>query len=227
MKYCLNCNKEFEGRKNKIYCSDKCRERKRFLRRCNLSHYKIMQRKRDIKYYHNGGKEVKLKYHKTKKFKDYQNKWRRDRKYWREQYEKHPENIREKMRKYRKTLKGKQNTLICNQKRRKKIFFLTGKSIEKLDANFLITIRERDKVCVYCGKKFNNTIKTDTETFDHLNCDKPLSLDNALRCCWSCNSSKTNTSIEEVYNWIKRKKFTPSPIVMELINKKKKNKVQV
>lgn len=219
---CLNCKKEFDGRLNKLYCSNKCRDRQRFLRRKDNPNYKIKQNKRWIKYYYSGGKQNKLKYQNTHKFRDYQNKWRRDRKYWLLEYERNPQSKRDKAKRNRKTLKGTLNTLKCNERRRKKIWMLTGKSIEKLDPSFLISIRERDKVCVYCGKDFNESIHTDKETFDHLDCDKPLSLDNALRCCWSCNSSKRNVPVDKVTEWIKRKRFIPSPIVMELLNKNKK-----
>jgi hypothetical protein len=225
---CINCKIEFDGRKNKIYCSNKCRDCQKFIKiKNNEIKYNNRKNKQKIcekRWYNKNGKRTKLEYNKSRKFKDYQNKWRRDRKYWLEQYEKNSESHRDKAKRNRKTLKGKLNILKCNQTRRKKIWMLTGKSIEKLEPSFLINIRERDKVYVYCKKDFNESIHTDKETFDHLDCDKPLSLDNALRCCWSCNSSKRNVPIDKVTEWIKRKRFNPSPIVIELINKKKKNK---
>jgi len=219
---CLNCKKDYEGRENKLYCSNKCRDRQKFLRRKDNPNYRNAHHIREKRWYDKNGKYIRLRYHKSKSFRNYQNEWRRDKKYWLEQYEKNPQMNRDKATKHRKTPKGKINILKSNQKRRKKIWMLTGKSIEKLDPLFLITIRERDKVCVYCGKDFNQDIHTDKETFDHLDCDKPLSLDNALRCCWSCNSSKRNVPINKVTEWIKRKRFIPSPIVMELLNKNKK-----
>ena len=218
---CINCKVEYEGRLNKIYCSNKCRERVRFLRRKNTSNYIKQQKKRYKKYYYNGGKEQKNEYHKCKKFRDYQNKWRKDNKYHLILYDNNPEINREKARRHRKTLKGKITTLKSNEKRRKKIILLTGKSSEKLNEVLLINIKERDKKCVYCGKQFNNNIKSDTETFDHFDCDKPLSEDNTVICCWSCNSSKRNVPINEIENWIKRKRYIPSPIVMELLKKNK------
>ena len=219
---CLNCKTDFEGRENKLYCSDKCRDRQRFLRRKDNLNFKKGCAIRERRWYDKYGKQKRLEYHKSKRFKDYQNKWRRDKKYYLLEYEKNPEVKREKAKRNRRTLKGKLNVLKCNERRRKKIWMLTGKFIEKLDSSFLITIRERDKVCVYCRKDFNESIHTDKETFDHLNCDEPLSLNNTLRCCWSCNSSKRNVPIDKVTDWIKRKRFIPSPIVMELLNKKKK-----
>jgi hypothetical protein len=218
---CLYCKKEFEGRKNKLYCNSSCRENYRYhnKRKGNPEYY-IKQRRRENRWYKLHGKKTKRKYQNTHKFRDYQNKWRRDKKYWLEQYEKHPETERRKRMKHAKTLKGKLSRLKSNERRRKKIWMLTGKSIEKLDPSFILAIQGRDKVCVYCGKEFNNNIKTDKETYDHLNCDEPLSLDNTLRCCLSCNSSKSNVPIEKVLEWIKRKRFIPSPIVMELLNKK-------
>ena len=124
MKFCPNCKKEFEGRLNKIYCSDKCRDHQKFIRTKNnvikYDKFRTRQKGYDKKYYCNSGKENKLKYHKGKRFRDYQNKWRRDKKYWLEQYEKNPQLNRAKAKRNRKTLKGKLNTLKCNQRRRKK-----------------------------------------------------------------------------------------------------------
>jgi hypothetical protein len=223
MKYiCLNCKKEFEGRLNKYYCSEKCREHNRYLKRKNNPHYKKLQMLRDKKYYQSEkGKEKKKILHRGKKFRDYQNKWRRDKKYWREQYEKHPECHREKSTRFRKTINGKIATIRSNEKRRKKIFILTGKKLERLDEVFLQKIRERDLVCVYCKKEFDNSIYIHKETIDHLHCNEPLSENNAVRCCWSCNSSKRNIPLEKIPEWIIRKKFNPSPIVMKLIKKQK------
>jgi hypothetical protein len=218
---CKNCNKEFEGRLNKEYCSIKCRERQRFIRRNKNAHYKEMQNSRWKKYYYKDGKEKKLKYHRGKKFRDYQNKWRRDNRYHIKTYENNPEANREKSKRHRKTDKGKINIIRCNEKRRKKIFILTGKKLERLDETFLRKIRERDLVCVYCKKEFDNSIYIYKETIDHLNCNEPLSEYNAVRCCWSCNSSKRNIPLEKIPEWIIRKKFNPSPIVMKLIKKQK------
>lgn len=222
MNKCFQCQKKFEGRKRK-YCSIKCRDHHNYINnKKGNNHYLKKQRVRDKKYYYQGGKIKKRIYQKTKKFRDYQNKWRHDKKYWLEQYEKRPEVHRNKMKRYRKTYNGKMNTLKCNERRRKKILLLTGKYLEKLDSKFLINIRNRDKVCVYCSNEFNNNIHLRKETIDHFNCNEPLSEDNAVRCCWSCNSSKRDVPLEKIPEWIKRKKINPSPIVMELLNKKLK-----
>ena len=218
---CPQCNKVFEGRKNKLYCSSICREKYRYYhKRKGDPKFKKLQNKITRRWYYNGGKEIKLKYHRSKRFRDYQNKWRRDKKYWLEQYEKNPPLNRDKTKRYRKTLKGKLTTLKYNERRRKKILLLTEKRLEKLDQIFLKKIRKRDRTCVYCCRKFNNKIQSLMETIDHFNCNEPLSEDNAVRCCWSCNSSKRNVPLEKIPEWIKRKKLTPKPIVWELLNKK-------
>lgn len=219
---CLNpqCRKEYDGRKNKLYCSDKCRDRQRFLRRKDNPEYIRLRKKIYKSYYQKNGKQNKRIYQKKKKFRDYQNKWRRDKKYWLSQYENNKETNLRKATKYRNTDKGKINILRSNEKRRKKNIMLTGKCLDKLKPEFLKIIRERDIVCVYCLKPFNQNIHRKKETIDHLNPDEPLSLNNAVRCCWSCNSSKLKTPLDKLSEWIERKKFTPSPIVFELLNKK-------
>jgi len=103
---------------------------------------------------------------------------------------------------------------MCNERRRKKFKGF------KVNKQFLEAIRERDITCVYCGKLFNENISTDRETFDHFNCNEPLSLDNTVRCCWSCNASKRNIPLEKIPEWITRKKLNPQKIVLELLNKK-------
>jgi len=217
---CANCKKEYEGRNNKLYCSDKCRERQRFLRRKDNPEYIKLRKKIYKTYYKKDGKQTKRKYQRTKKFRDYQNKWRRERKYHLIQYERNPEVHKAKMNRYRKTDKGKILNLLCNERRRKKNFILTGKYFDKLNPDFLNIIRARDTLCVYCGEPFDETIHRKKETIDHLNPDEPLSMTNALRCCWSCNSSKRITPLDKIPEWIKRKNFNPSPIVFELLNKK-------
>jgi hypothetical protein len=218
---CFQCKKEFKGRKNKIYCSNKCRENFRYhnKRKGNIKYY-IKQRAREKRWYMLHGKKTKRKYQKTKRFRDYQNKWRRDKKYWLEQYEKHQETHLKKAERYRKTERGYANRIKYNEKRRKKNFLLVGKRLEKIDPIFLSKIRFRDKICVYCGNKFDNNICSKKETIDHFNCNEPLSENNTVRCCWSCNSSKRNIPLEKISDWIKRKKFNPSPIVMKLLKQK-------
>jgi hypothetical protein len=219
---CQNCQKEYDGRVNKIYCSDKCRERQRFLRRKDTSQYKQGCSIREKRWYDKTGKYCKRKYQKRKKFRDYQNKWRRDKKYWLEQYDKHKDTNLKKASKYRKTKKGHINRLKSNEKRRRRNILLTEHPIDFLSEDELKIIDERDEVCVYCAEHFNEQNKSTYPTYDHIDFKKPLTLDNAVKCCWSCNSSKRNTPIEKILEWIKRKKFNPSPIVFELINKNKK-----
>ena len=76
---------------------------------------------------------------------------------------------------------------------------------------------------MFCRREFNQDIHSLKETIDHFDCDNPLSETNAVRCCWSCNSSKRNVLLNEVMTWIERKKFTLTPIVLELLKLNKKN----
>lgn len=218
---CPHCKKEFEGRLNKIYCSDKCRENFKFHnRRKGNPKYYFKQRIREKRWYLSKGRETKRKYQRTKKFRDYQNKWRRDKKYWLEQYENNRDNNLKKAREYRKTSKGKINNLKCNERRRKKNIQLSGNSKDFLSPEELKVVDARDIVCVYCKEPFDINSSTKRPTYDHLDYTKPLTLNNAVKCCWSCNSSKLQIPIKEIPEWIKRKGFTPSPIVFELLNKK-------
>jgi len=222
---CLNCKKEFEGRSNKQYCSTKCRERQRFLRRKDTSRYRETQKIRDRRHSKTKkGKETRRKYQRAEKFRKYQANWKRLNKPWRKEYEKNPEQKRENSRKFNKTLKGKINRLKFNERRRKKIFSLTGEKKEKLNPSFIIKLKKRDKVCVFCLRKFNQDIHSLKETIDHFNCDAPLSETNAVICCWSCNASKRNIPLNEITKWIERKKFTPAPIVMKLLKIAKEKK---
>jgi hypothetical protein len=181
LKICKQCNKEFLGRDNKLYCSQEC---------------------------------------KRKAFQPTQNKWRKNNKYHLIYYERNPKVNCEKSKRHRQTDKGKLTMLKCNERRRKKNITLTGTPNDFLSNEELKIIDDRDIVCVYCKNEFiiNNTKKK--PTYDHLDFNKRLSLTNAVKCCWSCNSSKRNVSIEKIPEWIKRKRFNPSPIVMELLKKK-------
>jgi len=222
MHICKNCLAKYLGRKNKIYCSVKCRDHIKWIKRKNNPHYKSLQKIRNRKYdstHKDKRRLYRLTHKPSREYKDLRNKIRNEKKYWLEQYWKHREKHLLKARKHRKTLKGKLSNLKSNERRRKKVLFLTGKSRDQLSLETIKIINERDKVCVYCGKQFDDMIITNRETIDHLDCNKPLSESNAVKCCWSCNASKRNIPINKIKEWIKRRGFTPEEIVYELINK--------
>ena len=67
-------------------------------------------------------------------------------------------------------------------------------------------IRERDKVCVYCGKEF-----VGDDEIEHIdNNVKNISLENIAICCSGCNRSKSNKSLLEWLksDWCKQKNIT-------------------
>lgn len=73
-------------------------------------------------------------------------------------------------------------------------------------------IRERDAVCVYCGKimafPFDRTRYFDSATIEHLNPDPPyywthgMTADNIAICCGACNSSR---GAKQLSDWFKTK----------------------
>jgi len=215
---CKGCQTNFKGYRNQRYCSIKCRDHQRWLIRKNDTHYIIKQnirsRRYDLKH-----KAKRKAYQKSAKFRIYQNKWRNDRKYWLQQYSCHAEIQRQKIKKYRRTPEGKKEILLNNERRRKKF----PKAESLLTKEDLAFINQRDKVCVYCGCDFiedesNSLFSLRRPTYDHINCMKPLSITNTVRACKSCNSSKSSVQINNLIDWIKRKKFkTIAPIVYELL----------
>lgn len=55
------------------------------------------------------------------------------------------------------------------------------------------TVRERDKVCVYCGAEFtpSKVSKRSTTSWEHIINDATIiTLENIALCCCGCNSSK-------------------------------------
>jgi len=221
MKECINCQKKFKDQYNQKYCSIKCREHKRWLLRKNNPDYIIKQRIRSRRYDAIHRVENRLKRNerqKSKPYRDKQNKWRRDNKYWLIQYRLHPEANKAKIKRYRLTPNGQAHRLIESERRRKKfpISFLTKNDLEYL--------KKRDITCIYCDDDFildYNDLKYSLKrpTVDHLDCNKPLSKYNAVRCCQSCNSSKKDLPLKRIIPWMKRKGYTIKPILTHLIKK--------
>lgn len=68
-------------------------------------------------------------------------------------------------------------------------------------------IKERDKTCVYCHKKFVprnfSSKRGDWATIEHLNHLPPWNKPNTVAiCCWSCNASRGKKRIRA---WFKTK----------------------
>ena len=66
-------------------------------------------------------------------------------------------------------------------------------------------IIERDKICVYCGIKFESSkeSKKKMATWEHIVNDmRIITRENISRCCFSCNSSK---GAKELSVWLKSK----------------------
>lgn len=54
-----------------------------------------------------------------------------------------------------------------------------------------LEVRKRDSHCVYCGVKFNQNIKKNSATWEHIvNDAKIINRENIALCCCSCNASK-------------------------------------
>jgi tRNA1(Val) A37 N6-methylase TrmN6 len=194
-KKCLICKEEFKGRLNQDYCSAKCRDRAKFLRNKNKENHieknKNSYKRYYNKWYKNGLSERISSRQKTPKYREKQNKWRRE------------------------TDKGRLNVIKENERKQGRYNLLPDWN--DIDSSILKTVRERDKICVYCRKEFNNNIDTDKESFDHFNPLKPFGKDNILRSCKSCNSSKQKTSPDMLLNWIYNKKLSPMPIVYKML----------
>lgn len=64
-------------------------------------------------------------------------------------------------------------------------------------------VRDRDKLCVYCGVKFKDYscakgTPSDKATFEHINNDGEPIEANIAMCCASCNSSK---GVKKLLDW--------------------------
>ncbi|HCU01687.1 TPA: HNH endonuclease [Candidatus Nomurabacteria bacterium] len=87
-------------------------------------------------------------------------------------------------------------------------------------------VRERDKVCVYCGVEFGiskNNRKT-LASWEHIiNDAKIITRDNIARCCAACNASK---GIKKLSDWVNskyckekgRNKNRVAPVVRDALN---------
>ena len=64
--------------------------------------------------------------------------------------------------------------------------------------------------CNYCGESPSKIKKTDCggeykyNGLDRLNSNIGYIESNVVSCCWKCNASKTNMTVNEFKNWIKQ-----------------------
>lgn len=77
-----------------------------------------------------------------------------------------------------------------------------GKNRYGLPEDDLSSIRERDRVCVYCHKPMipvgSDGPQSDWATIEHLNHKPPWNNPNTVAiCCWSCNSSRGNQLLRD------------------------------
>ncbi|MBP9732446.1 MAG: HNH endonuclease [Candidatus Magasanikbacteria bacterium] len=86
-----------------------------------------------------------------------------------------------------------------------------------------VEVRKRDTHCIYCGTKFNRSIKKYLATWEHIiNDAKIVNRENIALCCCSCNASK---GAKELSDWLasdycKRKNITVknvAPIVKQFL----------
>jgi len=115
------------------------------------------------------------------------------------------EKINKKWRKYYNTIKGRLKTLRSHDYRRLHI------KESELTLDILIMIDERDKVCVYCDKDFNNDIE-----HDHINPFLPFSSVNIVKCCRRCNRGKSNS---DMIQWMNFKGYKISKKLLDLYKK--------
>ncbi len=170
--------------------------------------------------YHDKYKERELVYRKSKKGKEVMKK-AKDKfnkihpNYMKEFFESNKELCRKYSKKYCNSSKGKAKRLYQQEKRRYKF----GAWKDKVSAELIKLVNERDKVCVYCHREFESVNPNHNPrypTYDHLNCHFPFSNINIVKCCSECNSSKNSTNVLE---WCIKKAYKPSEIVFELLNK--------
>ena len=116
-------------------------------------------------------------------------------------YKKNRERILKKSKEWKKSENGKFSKLRWHYKVRKKVpVNLSNEEIKK--------IKERDKVCVFCGSD-------KSLTFDHVDNNGPTNVSNLVVCCLSCNSSKGNKNVVE---WLNKKNLDSSIIKRNHIN---------
>ncbi len=99
----------------------------------------------------------------------------------------------------------------------------------------LLEIRDRDKRCVYCGKKFDKTREKDSPTIEHLNHKqdwdsvgdyrrqgKPVSEILAI-CCMECNRNRGSKSLRE---WFKTKYCVDNAIDYQMVTQVVRNYIE-
>ena len=85
-------------------------------------------------------------------------------------------------------------------------------------------VRKRDKYCIYCGVRFDENIKNNKATWEHIiNDAKIINRENIALCCCSCNASKGAIKISYwlTSDYCKRKNITVesvAPIVKQALD---------
>jgi hypothetical protein len=128
------------------------------------------------------------KYVRSDKHKNYNKQYSKD----------NQEIIREKDKRFNKTIKGILNWLKKND--RYKFGFIHN----ELNITLIKEVNERDKVCPYCKKEFDLDLARKDFHYDHINPFKQLSKNNIVRCCHRCNQSKLNA---DLLQWMNFKKY--------------------
>jgi len=205
MKKCKYCGKEFTDNTKS--------HTKKF---CSLNHQKLWwlkskQGRLYQKEYQKGWreknpekwKEIIRKSENRPERKEYNRQW----------ISKNPNKVKAYYSRYQRTMKGILNQIKKTQARRDK-FRKFESSLKKFTLKYFEEVYNRDKVCVYCRRKFSNDSKSRYKfTFDHLNPFKPFSKDNIVKCCFDCNRNKGNANAIE---WCKFMGYKPMPIVYRL-----------
>lgn len=151
-------------------------------------------------------KAIRKRFNSSQKAKEYNIKWNKENK----------EKIRIKEKKYNATDKGILNQIKKVENRRIKFKKIAGVYYNIPNKDLINIVNERDKVCVYCDCNFSND-KTSIKyrSYDHINAFKPHSINNTVKCCISCNSSKGD---KDVLVWLKEKGLKPTELIYKLIN---------
>lgn len=146
-------------------------------------------------------KAIRKRFNKSEKSKEYQKNWGHD----------HPDKVKKKYEKYYKSIKGIVNRLKKNEAKKFKFDGATDNITTKL----IEMVNDRDKFCVYCGKKLPDIPKKPNDIhYDHINPFKPFSKTNIVRCCGHCNQQKANA---DVLQWCEFKGYKPAKIVYTLL----------
>ena len=127
--------------------------------------------------------------------------------------ENNPDKVKAKNKKHYLTTKGIINRLRKIDRQR------FGIDNDNLTIELIEMVNSRDKNCVYCGKPFLDLNNFKEIQYDHINSFKPFSKFNIVRCCDSCNQSKSNANVLE---WCKFKGYNPNPIILELLSQQSK-----